>query len=100
MNVLQPAERARIEAAIDQLYPQIVAAKLPLDSVELIVGATWKQGVPCIGYYIADWEKRSILWFEEVDQDMITSNERPPVSSPHLGTLYLSDYTDPARNTR
>lgn len=68
-------------AAIDRIEPEF-----PSDSsdIELLVQCTWANGDPVIGYYFAHWEKHVVFWYEQVDHNLVTKGERPPVSKPHL----------------
>ena len=58
-----------------------------LEDVELVVMCTWKSNEPVLGYYLDNWTRKSVFWFEEVEHHIVTHAVRSPVSQAHLGKL-------------
>lgn len=87
-NIQDEDNYGRIMAGIAQLYPKFEEVETP--DLELVVHYTWRGGKePVIGYYVADWEKLVVFWFERVEHTLVTVNERPPASKPHLRMFYV-----------
>ncbi len=52
------------------------------------------------GYYLVSWKKQSVFWLKEVKADLVTKEERIPVSRSHISEyLKRSFYVSIAHNT-